>query len=283
MTSVARTIADLGRKLPFEVALVPADGALFRKVVTPDALAAAVERGAHRPRNGAARRVVAFADGRAESPGETRSRVAIRRAGLPAPVLQHPVGGVTVRLRLGGAPDRRRVRREDQVRPVPAAGPGPRRRGVRGEGARGRVARPRAPGRALDLGGARLVRRPGRAACAGRSPADEAITASSQSARPRRRADRLCDECADLCEDDVDSGRAGRAPVGAEVPAVALGVADREVARAVVGVVQVDGHLRAGRPDAGAQRVGLVDDDVGAARARRRRPGARRRRARSRA
>jgi hypothetical protein len=94
VTSIARTIADLGRELPFEVALVPADGALFRKVVTPDALAAAVERGAHRPRNGAARRVVAFADARAESPGETRSRVAIRRAGLPAPVLQHPVGGV---------------------------------------------------------------------------------------------------------------------------------------------------------------------------------------------
>src|SRR3712207_7024957 len=37
--------------------------------------------------------VVAFADGRAESPGETRSRVAIRRAGLPAPVLQHRVIG----------------------------------------------------------------------------------------------------------------------------------------------------------------------------------------------
>jgi hypothetical protein len=92
VTSVARTIADLGRELPFEVALVPADGALFRGIVTPEALTAAVERGAHRPRNGAARRVVAFADGGAESPGETRSRVAMRRAGLPMPVLQYPVG-----------------------------------------------------------------------------------------------------------------------------------------------------------------------------------------------
>ena len=92
-TSVARIVADLGRMLPFEVALVPADGALFRRLVTPDALAAAVDRGAHRPRNGDARRVVAFADGRAESPGETRSRVAIRRAGLPAPVPQYRASG----------------------------------------------------------------------------------------------------------------------------------------------------------------------------------------------
>ena len=40
-----------------------------------------------------ARRVVAFADGAAESPGESRSRVAIRRAGLRVPVLQHRVIG----------------------------------------------------------------------------------------------------------------------------------------------------------------------------------------------
>jgi hypothetical protein len=38
VTSVARTIADLGRELPFEVALVPADGALYRRLVTPEAL-----------------------------------------------------------------------------------------------------------------------------------------------------------------------------------------------------------------------------------------------------
>jgi hypothetical protein len=35
--------------------------------------------------------VVAFADGRAESVGESRSRIAIARAGLPTPALQVPV------------------------------------------------------------------------------------------------------------------------------------------------------------------------------------------------
>jgi hypothetical protein len=92
VTTVGRTLGDLGRTLRFEAALVPTDAALFRGVVTRDELAAAVDRGAHRPNNAAARRVAAFADGRAESPGETRSRVAIQRAGLPAPVLQYRVG-----------------------------------------------------------------------------------------------------------------------------------------------------------------------------------------------
>ena len=53
-----------------------------------------------------ARRVVAFADGAAESPGESRSRVAIRRAGLRVPVLQHRVIG-TRGLLVGGVPHRR--------------------------------------------------------------------------------------------------------------------------------------------------------------------------------
>jgi hypothetical protein len=93
VTSVARTVVDLGRLLSFERALVPADAALHRRLVTPEALVEAVDRGARRPRNRAARRVVAFADAGAESPGETRSRVAIRRVGLPPPVLQYRVTG----------------------------------------------------------------------------------------------------------------------------------------------------------------------------------------------
>ena len=94
VTTVARTIADLGRLLPFDRALVPADAALHHGLATREELVEAVARRPRRPRNAAARRVVAFADGRAESPGETRSRLAIRRAGLPPPVLQHPVIGV---------------------------------------------------------------------------------------------------------------------------------------------------------------------------------------------
>ena len=93
VTTVARTLTDLARLLPFEEALVPADAALHRGLVTREELAEALARGARRPNNAAARRVVAFADGAAESPGESRSRVAIRRAGLPAPVLQHAVIG----------------------------------------------------------------------------------------------------------------------------------------------------------------------------------------------
>lgn len=91
VTSVARAVADIARLLPMELALVPADAALFRRLVTADELDEAVERGAHRRGNTAARRVVEFADGRAESPGETRSRLAMHRAGLPPPVLQHDV------------------------------------------------------------------------------------------------------------------------------------------------------------------------------------------------
>ena len=91
VTSVARTVADLARSLAFEAALVPADGALFLRLADPAALVEAVGRSSSRPGNTAARRVVAFADGGAQSPGESRSRVAMMRAGLPAPILQRHV------------------------------------------------------------------------------------------------------------------------------------------------------------------------------------------------
>jgi hypothetical protein len=94
VTSVARTVVDLARSLPFEAALVTADAALHRHRVTPAELATAVDRSAGRTGNPSARRVVAAADARAESPGETRSRVAIARAGLPTPALQHVVAAV---------------------------------------------------------------------------------------------------------------------------------------------------------------------------------------------
>jgi hypothetical protein len=59
-------------------------------------LEAATRRAKGWPGVPAARQVLAFADGRSESVGESRSRVAIARAGLLTPALQLPV-------RLGGA------------------------------------------------------------------------------------------------------------------------------------------------------------------------------------
>lgn len=96
-TSVARTIVDLARVLPFEQALVIADAARHRHRVSADELDRAVARLIGRRGGPDARRVVAAADARAESPGETRSRIAIARAGLPAPVLQHEVPEIGAR------------------------------------------------------------------------------------------------------------------------------------------------------------------------------------------
>lgn len=93
VTSVARTVADLLRALPFEQAVVVADSALHlaRRVqagLRHADLVAAVDRGPRRHGNGAAGRALAFCTDLAESVGESRSRVAIAAAGLPAPALQ---------------------------------------------------------------------------------------------------------------------------------------------------------------------------------------------------
>jgi len=98
VTSLARTVVDLARTLPFEQAVVIADAALYRRLVTRASLEQALARSVRRPGNPAARRVIAFADGRSESVGESRSRVAVHRAGLPAPVLQWEVRSGTGRV-----------------------------------------------------------------------------------------------------------------------------------------------------------------------------------------
>lgn len=88
VTSAARTLVDLARALPFEQAVCLLDDALHRGRTTRAAVEAALVRASRRPGCPAARRAAAFADGRSESVGESRSRVAVRRAGLPVPVLQ---------------------------------------------------------------------------------------------------------------------------------------------------------------------------------------------------
>jgi hypothetical protein len=64
-----------------------------RLAVLQAALAAAIARCAGWRGSPVARRTLAFADGRSGSVGESRSRVAMHRAGLPRPVLQWEVVG----------------------------------------------------------------------------------------------------------------------------------------------------------------------------------------------
>ncbi|WP_300009015.1 hypothetical protein [Pseudonocardia sp.] len=99
VTGPARTLADVARTERFEQAVVIVDAALHRHLVTRDELVAALDRMSRWPGVPAARRVITFADPRPESPGESRSRVAMARLGLPVPVLQWEVvraDGVTL-------------------------------------------------------------------------------------------------------------------------------------------------------------------------------------------
>lgn len=94
VTSLARTVADLGRMLPFEQAVVFCDSAMFHK--RPDRVEMAdvldvLDHEPRRPGTRAARRMLGFSTALSESVGESRSRVAIAAAGLPTPVLQWEV------------------------------------------------------------------------------------------------------------------------------------------------------------------------------------------------
>jgi very-short-patch-repair endonuclease len=88
ITSVARTLLDHACTASFAAAVVAIDHALHHELVTPEALGAALSRTRHRRGAAAARRALLFANGRSESPGESRLRLDLHRAGLPAPVLQ---------------------------------------------------------------------------------------------------------------------------------------------------------------------------------------------------
>jgi hypothetical protein len=94
VTSLARTIADLARMLPFGQAVVFGDSAMFHRrsdrVERSDVLAV-LDHEPRRPGTRAARRMLDFSTALSESVGESRSRVAIAAAGLPPPVLQWEV------------------------------------------------------------------------------------------------------------------------------------------------------------------------------------------------
>jgi hypothetical protein len=99
VTSLARTVVDLARSMPFAVALAAADAALRSMRVTRDDLRAVLDGGAGTRGARAARRVVDLADQRSESVGESRSRAVMHQLGLVLPDLQvevHRSGGELV-------------------------------------------------------------------------------------------------------------------------------------------------------------------------------------------
>ncbi|ETT23317.1 hypothetical protein OCS65_08935 [Rhodococcus aetherivorans] len=91
VTSAARTIVDTARCLDADRAVVLGDSALRLRPAAHAALPAALTAADTRTGIAAARRMCAFLDGRSESPGESISRLRIRAAGLPGPVLQFEI------------------------------------------------------------------------------------------------------------------------------------------------------------------------------------------------
>jgi hypothetical protein len=95
LTSVTRTLVDCAREWALDDAVVAMDGALLAGRTTPLALRSAIDAAAGWPGVRKAARAVALADGRAESPLETRGRLRLVGAGLPPTDLQ-------VEIRRGG-------------------------------------------------------------------------------------------------------------------------------------------------------------------------------------
>lgn len=89
-TSLGRTVFDLARLYPLDRAVSAGDRAVALGMAT-ELLTEMLERGSHWAGIRQARRVLDFIDGRAESPGESISRIRTDQFGLPAPQLQLPV------------------------------------------------------------------------------------------------------------------------------------------------------------------------------------------------
>lgn len=93
VTSLAVTVAQVAASQPFATAVVMADAALRQHPGTRLLEAAAAVPKYHGRTH--ALMVATFADGRADRPGESISRVSMRAAGLPMPDLQVPLYGAS--------------------------------------------------------------------------------------------------------------------------------------------------------------------------------------------
>jgi hypothetical protein len=88
VTSAERTVIDTARTVGFESAVAIADAALHTGKTSKDELLARLNEMRDWPGARSAGRVVEFADGRAESVGETWARIVIDAVGMPRPELQ---------------------------------------------------------------------------------------------------------------------------------------------------------------------------------------------------
>jgi hypothetical protein len=105
VTSLERTVVDLARAVSFGGAVTVADAALRRTVhpqqgvprtfVTREDLLRELDQVPLKQGFVKARRVIEFANGAADRPGESMSRVSMSLAGLPAPQLQATILGAS--------------------------------------------------------------------------------------------------------------------------------------------------------------------------------------------
>lgn len=91
VTNLARTVWEAAAHASLEAAVATADSALHRHPWVEEELAAVAPLFTNRPGSRRARAAVALADGRAESPGESYSRVVFYRFGVPQPEPQYTV------------------------------------------------------------------------------------------------------------------------------------------------------------------------------------------------
>jgi hypothetical protein len=93
VTTPARTLVDCAREWTLTDAVVAIDAAIHGQKVSRAELQAAVLAASHWVGIGHAGRALNLADGRAESPLETRARLALLAEGLPLPELQVEIHG----------------------------------------------------------------------------------------------------------------------------------------------------------------------------------------------
>ena len=99
VTTLARTVVDIARTRPFPFAVVTADAALSRGCTRRE-LEETLAQCRRFPGTRSARRVLAFADARSESPLESLGRARFDEEGLPTPDLQVELGDIEHRIRV---------------------------------------------------------------------------------------------------------------------------------------------------------------------------------------